>query len=547
MRIIDAPSRDVRRAVGFLCALALALSSSRILAQPKPAPPPAHPADAIGRVVTDTELVVVIEDPRSVLGSAPGRSVLTVLQALGQTAPFEAPWQDLAQTLGIDAAEQPARLLGRRLVLTMRDLDERRRWALRTDVDAATAQRIKARLDASPRELVAGHLVLSIEQGAYQLVQLPAQDGDAGATLVLAPAGGDGLLRETIRAHTTQRGRRLGETDALADARRLADEAGDGTPSVLVLGRIDQEAPQDPRPEGWSDYFAVSCDRLDDGWSMRLVLRDSSFASMMRADPKRRWLEPWSDAPFDAMRDGAIAAVLEGGGLPWNVDASNPLSVVMDWLRLPTEVTDATNGRQAFVLRPGARGEGVTCALAFEADRSDGFVRAADDYLRDQLRTLEAQFGEPMPSGLPAPTAIPAGFLPEAIRIERIRGALGSLPTLRQPAVCWAYPPIDDGRCWWTIAIVTRAPAGASPDLSVRSVCEQLVSQHDEARIERWLSIGAVRPDAFASLGLPLLPPTWSDAMRRMSNVDWALRLTEFHDVEGEIRVRLHAADDDGP
>src|SRR5438477_394605 len=80
-------------------------------------------------------------------------------------------------------------LLGERVVVATRGGARGRTWAILSEVAPETERRLFDRLQAAPRAIDAGHQILSIEKGAYELTSHAGTTRTSLRTIVLGPAG----------------------------------------------------------------------------------------------------------------------------------------------------------------------------------------------------------------------------------------------------------------------------------------------------------------------------------------------------------------------
>lgn len=151
---------------------------------------------------TGVEIVFAVHDAAAARSTAAGRAAATLLEELGALDETRGAWHGLAQTLGWSPRQAFDELLGRRVTFVGRGMRAGRpaEWAVIGVVSEAAALRLRSRLRPVPRGIVSGRTVLSVEDGAFELVLAADRGGDADAstTFVLAPAESATLLAELI-------------------------------------------------------------------------------------------------------------------------------------------------------------------------------------------------------------------------------------------------------------------------------------------------------------------------------------------------------------
>src|SRR5690606_32973499 len=210
-----------------------------------------------------------------------------------------------------------------------------------------------------PRDIVRGCQLLAVERGTYELaVHRPKGRPGTNAltTLILAETKNAVLLDEMIGVLTDGAAAPMRGTPA---HRALA---GLGRADVAVLYRWPQGA-----GEAWSDYAAVAIRREQgEAWSTSLSVHDAALA------PELLRIQPSSDAAFLALREDALAAIMETriAGGDEDTPEANPAGVVLRMLGIPAPVRERLGQRQALVaaeVAPSDRSAaGLSVAVALE-------------------------------------------------------------------------------------------------------------------------------------------------------------------------------------
>lgn len=159
-------------------------------------------------------------------------------------------WLALSEAIGMNPQDAFDAVLGDRVLVAVRTpLDAAPDWVLITEVSPRTEWTLRKQLKVSPRTIVAGQTLYTVERGALELSFLRASGPQraASARLLLAPAG-SALFERTLR------GSRVGETldaqrhsadllidDPRADAVMLARLPNRDNAWVSVAGRSDHE------------------------------------------------------------------------------------------------------------------------------------------------------------------------------------------------------------------------------------------------------------------------------------------------------------------
>ncbi|MBL0927523.1 MAG: hypothetical protein IBJ11_07710 [Phycisphaerales bacterium] len=264
---------------------------------------------------------------------------------------------------------------------------------------------------------------------------------------------------------------------------------------------------------------------------------------------------PWGLGAFDAMKEGAMVAVMERR--PSGEAEPLPLA----WLlgnagRALPKLRDALMGDRV-ALRVARSGEGaMEASLAIEVRDTEAAAVEGDRMLAAALSPTPEE-ARANPLGTMRPDF--GGIEPRAVRTVDVASVLGPLAIARvgglEPVLAWNYRRRHDGRAaagaagpggaqsgphsgWWTIGI------GPS---SVRRMSGQLVdgpAGGDEIRVP-WLSVGVVRPARllaqWSERGLPL--PAAVARWRAVEEADWRVLGRPEGFVLGAGRITLAPAD----
>ncbi|MEL6741276.1 MAG: hypothetical protein AAFP26_11525, partial [Planctomycetota bacterium] len=213
----------------------------------------------VSRLPESVRFAVGVEDGAALHRSDSGRALVRVLDDAGLLGATMDAWGGLASALGLDPLDAYEQLLGSRAVLGLGEAVDRegfddpgQRWLVLSRVSEATEGLFRRRLDAQPRERLAGLPVLAIEDGRYRLAVV--RDGRARPLLLLAPSGaqdlfvgallkamGDAALEAAEVEGIGGVRRSIGDTPTWRSTRRLrlGNGKGDGadSASIAVLHR----------------------------------------------------------------------------------------------------------------------------------------------------------------------------------------------------------------------------------------------------------------------------------------------------------------------
>ncbi|HYE02629.1 MAG TPA: hypothetical protein VD963_05275 [Phycisphaerales bacterium] len=508
---------------------------------------------AVGALPRRAEVVIVVEGAAELRRAAEGSGVPPLVGAL--LAPVKAgpTWTRFAESLGWTPGQAFDQLLGRRVILVADGLSagERPRWSLISEVSAPTNKHLAGRLKAAPRGIVAGHPVLSVEEGRFELTALnPAQVAAApGAPvrLLLGPAGGHELFDEVIAAANAVPGTTLAGTPAFRAVGRL------GPGRILALVRIEgasepvePELADAPPRAPWSDFLLLSLSHAPgqlERWDARLLLRDRALRDDLLATPLSR------AAPLAVLERGALAAIVEHR--VGSEGDSGPLAQVLALLGVGPDVRAALGDGQALVITASERG-GLGVGLALEAVDVDRLAPAADTYMTGAARALDLVRGAPAP---PVPDF--GGLWPGARRLVRLGpGAPGpAVPGLAAPfpayELGWAMarPTPGQPRGWWLIGVGPADDDQAGAAVLLDRLAAALLAEPEPVPgagdpPQRWFSLGRLRPAELAGRVPALVPDVagWRKAAGGVRALGWRIGVTDAGDLRGTIQVQLEPA-----
>jgi hypothetical protein len=421
-------------------------------------------------------------------------------------------WGELADALGATGEAAFDDLLGGRVVYLKRNPDDApSSWALMSRVSPRTAERLRDRLRAAPRDILGGRPVLTIDGGRLSLLLGPEEDGRR--VLLIGPGTARSLFDELGR--TLDRGpeRALADTERFARVARLG-RRGD----AFLLARAAAEggpvwvaALADVKPERIDTSFLVSLPSLVD-----------------RADSVRTW----SRETFDELADDAFVLVLDLNDVG---DGSSAMPGLGLPFTLPDEVCSLMSDRLALLVRPGADAP-IELALAVETLDINDMAGPADALVEGLVRRMPG--GDGLGDRVAALRSTPASAI-RTVDLGRALPALDEFGWEAGPWLSWrgrkTDEPCDPGQApgWWTVGVGTRAVDELS----------EAVARNPEGVSLPWLSLGVVRPGAtlraLERAGVP--SPDALAPLARVREIAWeALRMSEGV-VVGLGRVELES------
>jgi hypothetical protein len=280
-------------------------------------PGPAHaatdPLRLAARAPTDLDALVIVRsgaDLMDLLRRSPAGRELAGRLLTEQT---QRSWRALSARLGWSERETADRLFGGLCLLGVYNAGEQEPgWAFVAEVSAETSARLRANLDAFPRQVIAGHPVLSIEDGAYVLVLRPpgrGADPHRSHRLLIAPTAGGGERRLASLV-----GMLSGEGPAPFARTQAFRRLRDADPALFMLIMREPappgQAPAPAAPGDWSAFMLLGLAQVPgDGGQARLAVEfvrsSPALAETLRALPTL------PDALPAALPATAVAASVE--------------------------------------------------------------------------------------------------------------------------------------------------------------------------------------------------------------------------------------------
>lgn len=505
---------------------------------------------AAGRTPVDADMVLVIQNATELRRTALAEIVGSLFEAAGPEGDPRQAWRGLAAELGWGDDEAFDRLLGGRMMLVARGIDnpETARWALLSQVTRETDQKLKQRLKAAPRGIAQGQQVLAIEEGRFELTSArrkldpkSAARDEREITVLLAPTGRSELL-DAMLAQITG-----GDRDArlLRDLPVAAEAARLGEPEILLLARLGERAPAGPG-DAWPDYLILSAARHmapgDAGrWSARLVLRERSRQKELLAAGVA------SDAVFNALQDSSLLTIVQMAPLATIFGPVLPFDDPLTKLPWPARAAELFTGRQAIRVHAVAGAEnqaaaGLACTLAMETIDGARLAAVLDPSIAQFFMEVERAAGQRGETTAPLPDF--AGIAPQAVRTLSIElGSAGPLAGVTGPGLtaAWAFPSTGQGdRAWWTLAMSGPGGAAERARAAVRDAAAA-VGGGGGGRESRWIWLMSSRPRELEAILAPGVPDIRGlrSFMRRISDLGCRLSITEQGDIEGELTIRL--------
>lgn len=527
-------------------------------------------AAAIARLPRSVELIVIVNDARLTMDSPVGLSTWSIVSDLrsDNAVSVRKSWNEFAGQIGWTKPETLDRLFGSRLTLVMRDVESEadRRWAVASAVTEQTDRQLKSRLPLGRRNIVEGHPILSVEQGAYELTShlAAAAGGPAAAdartvSLLLAPADRTELFDELIGMFSRRAPDPIANTEVPGEIEKL------GRADIFLALRLDSEDPARREPnQAWRNFLLIAARRTPGGWECSLVLRDQEYQDQLACVPET------SDAPLRALTKDALLAVLETRLKSIKDNPANPIERVFSMLGLTRPIQDLLSGRQLFSIRTAGNGElpatplppnaaaDVHLSVTIGAETTDvqALAPLGDSFMEDCVRLLEERFGRPNPG--PRPDMNLAGNFPGAVRgtdLDVPAGhplarffttplhmewnfapAVPSKPLRTGPAVTErgaAGPAREATPGWWLVNV--GSPGALAPVSTV------LRDPNREGERRHWYSLGLIRPAACVPFLRSFLPDQngIQAALGRIERVQWRLAVSADRDIEGTMSVEM--------
>ncbi len=450
--------------------------------------------DAARLAPADIDLLVCVQDASELRKGEMGPAATAMaLHILGEGEATRA-WSALAERLGWTGEEAFDRLLGSRVTLLRRGGDSPKgaTWALLSEVSLDTEKRLREKLDVAPRAIVAGHTVLSVERGAYEL---SAERRAKYATLILAPADGNGLFDELLPLLANGPAEPLSATPTFAEVRAL------GGGQLLVFARM---------PEGKGAWTGLVARRE----GMRVVA--GLVAGPRPDDGAICEVEPWDRGPATAAGDQALF---------WSIERSLPDAFEMNSvsaalaeipiLRLRERAADLLGDFLGVWVTPSENGL-PAIAAALEVQDIERAPAPADAMMAELLGAVGL---ERVDFGGVAPAAVRVVDL-GASAVIRESGLWAEGPTAR-----WRFADGAEGgpaKAWWIMGVGEGAF-----DLAGMALGEgrhPVAAPGDE---RSWVELGGAKPaaalEALRSAGQQPAGPMLAASL--VGDVRWAIEV----------------------
>jgi len=520
--------------------------------------------EAAGRIPADAELALVIENGTDLRRTALAAAAAGLFDAGGPLSDSRTAWRALAAELGWAEEEAFDRLLGRRMVLIAKGIEDPNTatWVLMSQVSLETDRRLKEKLKAAPRGIAQGQQILAIEGGRYELTShrqggkgKQAADDGGVVTVLLAPAGRtrllDGMLEQLVGAKAPPR--LLREEAVHAEASKM------GKPEILLLARLGGR-PGEPAAEAaaWPDFMVLSASRGGGAqeaagaghWTVHVALRERArqrhlLAAGISSDSVFRELSPSSLLTVVQM---APLATIFGRTLPFDDPLTN-----LPW---PARAAELFSGKQIIrvtsTLGDGPEPRpGLACTLAMETTDGAALAKVLDPSIGTFFAEVERAAGQRDDMTPPFPEF--AGFAPQASRILGVEiGRAGSVVGVTGSGltVAWAFPSTGEGTdAWWALAMSGSGegmPRAASAVREVASAVkrggqEEAGGKAKAGQQNRWIWLMSARPRELDEILAPEVPDFGGirTLMRRVSEAGCRLSITDHGDIQGEVTLRL--------
>lgn len=541
--------------------------------------------DAVAGLPDDLDMIIVVDRAADLRASSVGAAGLKFLDEAGTLSDVTKAWAALAAQLGWTETDTFDRLLGTRVVLASRASGEAdRRWALLSDVSAETDRRLRERLKISPRGISQGHQILSVENGEFELVthrlsqgktksqKQGAQADNDRFTLLFGPTGRGELLDELLS--TLAKG---GAASPMRQRDAFEIAKSQGRADVLMMTSI---AARGVQQEPWGDFVVLSASRQGelgtlpaDAWRAGVLVRDRAQQAQLRA------MAATDSAPFNALREGSLLAVIQNAPLPPSMGFGLSGASILSAFPIPQDAKAMITPRQAVAVRVVGRDERMSASVAMHSNSPARAARLLDSAVARGVEVFEQRMTQsgPTPAITTAATDY-AGIAPEAVRVVPLPASGASpmnLLTSRPLVLSWVYatrpgvngpynsehlacgaeqvaahavlaPKLDDGSAGWMVinasqepsvstscdpvvaareAVVAGAadePAGAQPWTRCGPSAAEIVRNDANAlttktsgELERWFLLAHMRPAALEQR-LPSVFPDFKGARSLM-------------------------------
>lgn len=539
------------------CMTLLVLAANAPAQQAEPCFAPDAPLDASARVngliPGDVGLVLMVSDAAAQRTTPAGTQMTEVLVRSG-LVPIEArrAWSDLAKALNWTPAEAFDGLLGHHAMLMVRSSDAARaghaewadEWVLASDLDAEAARRVRERLAPSPRQVVDGLQILSLDQGRILAAVAPPALGGRllgprrqGHVLLLAASGSERLFHQVL---PTIAGPGL-------DARFAPELARPLGPQALLMVRPD-------RRTGAEGMIAVTIGCAPDGWDARLVASPSALGlDVAKAGD-------WSFLSLERLAPGAAVALL-GAFSP--ADAGRPSlaglvsTIWPEYGQLQSRLT----GQMGLIVRESSsrvddERASLAVTLASQATNAGEFRLIGDRASAALALRLQGVAGADSPK-IDA-IGIEGGFEalvgPADIRDVVLGGGVMENPAWpldargwfgERPVLSWGYAMDQQAPSGWWVASL-----GASRSDDVERLRGVLCCGPESGDGHRRVLTGVVRPASLASTIRAIagangqkVPWAWPEAIERVTFDLWAVGgAANAALIEGQVQIRMQPA-----
>lgn len=539
-------------------------------------------AETIGGLPEDLDLALVVDNAAQLRSTPVGAAALRFLGDSGSLKDIQDAWTALAGQLGWSEREAFDRLLGRRVVLASRAIDQgrERRWAILSDVSIETEQRLKERLQVAPRAIDQGHQILSVEGGRFELTShrgaaRALRGGPAGGeavTLVLAPAGRSELFDQIVSG-LAGGGGGVGGARTLAKSAVLQEVAKAGPAEFLLLARLDTIISPAGAADPWKDFVVVAGRRAElvgeergepgSTWQSRVLVRDTTRQAELKE------IQPTTDAAFRALEPDSLLAIVQAAPLTEVLGPGQPFANVLDMLPLPEQARANTVGSQALTIRAVEPRDRISCTVAMQTNDPGELARTMDGAISRGIQALEQRLGTQAP-----PPRDYGGLAPQAPRTVPLRmpddsllrsvfteplvvswcypqspcalGGVNAATDAPKPGEAAAHPGMIQGAAggnpgWWAMTVSQSRDGDAPSPSSLLARDAAALLKDGGGEVARWVCIASARPSRLEHM-LPASLPDFRgvrSGMRRFDKVGLRLRITDAGDIQGDLSIRL--------
>ena len=461
-----------------------------------PADRPTDPISSIANFPASIDAVIVIENATRLRASEPGIALLESFQRAGLLAKTIVSWGDFARELGWTSGEAFDALLGRRVSLLLDDLDRAAgpRWVLLAEVDRSAEDRIRRRLELTPRTIAHGARVLAGERGRIHLAIIPGGARGKVSSLMLTSSEHEAFFWRVLASIT----------DPKASAPRLRDTRGYRELQRLERRSVRVLIQPGARVGTVGGFCAVSAALSDDGFTAHWRTSLDAFGIQ---DAMNQGVQPWSREAFDSVSDDALIAVMGVGPSAFGVVGRFVATMLNiddedgEWPTLgPVRLlaVHRGDGGKPGVALPGRR-DGFTRVRVTLATQTGGSESAAE------ADGAIAGFVSGIGTSDSADALDLGGAFPGAVRSvrvtlnDRVDGpwfeGLGS-----NPRISWAQSlPAQargGGSVPWLVVELDGGDSSQAPDRRVASLINALSAAQVPTDRGTMVSLGVVRPHA---------------------------------------------------